>query len=245
MKRYVLPAVLCASVLSACSGPQKTLLVDSYPPGATVVEDSSGNRYITPATIPYQVNSEYVDAEGCLRVQSLTVVWPSGANRSLNGGLRFDSAATYLSNIDLSAGGTALDTTGLKPLKPVEYILLCGERDTWALAVERPDVPGLEYDRAAGRRIEIRREIDRRRGERTFNRGMGEFACALAGNGRSCSRSADYRYERPRHRDYGPAIRMAPDGSFVPGNPKLCPDGSWVGGDRCVQAPDGSFIGVD
>jgi hypothetical protein len=44
-------------------------------------------------------------------------------------------------------------------------------------------------------------------------------------------------------REGGP--RLAPDGSWVPGGAptRLCPDGSYVSGERCVLAPDGSYVG--
>jgi hypothetical protein len=41
----------------------------------------------------------------------------------------------------------------------------------------------------------------------------------------------------------GAEIRLAPDGTFVQGQPNLAPDGTFVGG-RPEIAPDGSFVGT-
>ena len=35
--------------------------------------------------------------------------------------------------------------------------------------------------------------------------------------------------------------QLAPDGSWVGGNPQLAPDGTWVGGSNPELAPDGSW----
>jgi len=57
---------------------------------------------------------------------------------------------------------------------------------------------------------------------------------------------------------FGYYTQMAPDGSFVGGNPQMAPDGSFVGGNgpvtmcpdgtfvsgSCQMAPDGSFVGI-
>lgn len=40
--------------------------------------------------------------------------------------------------------------------------------------------------------------------------------------------------------------KMCPDGSYVAGNKrKLCPDGSYVDGSRCKLMPNGTYIGVN
>jgi len=37
-------------------------------------------------------------------------------------------------------------------------------------------------------------------------------------------------------------MRLCPDGSYVSGNRcKLCPDGTYIGGNRCKLKPDGSY----
>lgn len=40
-------------------------------------------------------------------------------------------------------------------------------------------------------------------------------------------------------------IQMAPDGSYVDGQPQMAPDGSYLGSGNIEMAPDGSYIAVE
>ena len=42
----------------------------------------------------------------------------------------------------------------------------------------------------------------------------------------------------------GGGCSMAPDGTFVDGEPQMAPDGSYVGGEP-TMTPDGSYVGSD
>ena len=45
-------------------------------------------------------------------------------------------------------------------------------------------------------------------------------------------------------RIWGDEINLAPDGTWVSGDPHEAPDGTWVGG-MPQEAPDGTWVGSD
>lgn len=167
-RMFVAAAAVLA--LAACAAPQKTLYVDAYPQGATLIEADTGNQHLTPATISYyEVIPEHMDANGCVHVKPFTAVWPSGVRRTISG-LRIPGNAN-----DSSSSSAPLDTSGLKPLPQERPILLCGEWASYTINVKRPDAPGLEYDLAVAREQAIAREIRRLKGETALAEGLGTF----------------------------------------------------------------------
>ena len=73
-------STICALAFIALIGcaPQKSLTVYTNPPGATLYE-KGGATYMSPATVYYDGDPAYTDAQGCVLVQPFTAVWSSGA----------------------------------------------------------------------------------------------------------------------------------------------------------------------
>ena len=75
MKSMIYALVFLA--LIGCA-PQKSLTVYTNPPGATLYGKGGATR-TSPATVYYDIDSAYIDSQGCYLVQPFTAVWSSGA----------------------------------------------------------------------------------------------------------------------------------------------------------------------
>lgn len=229
---HLLIASLSGLLLVACA-PTYSLSIQTEPQGALLVEQGTGAQYRSPAVVAYQLTEQHRGSDGCFRVRPYMAYWASGV------------------------------TTGFS-----DPIPLCGNHTSWTLTIERPaGAPGLEQDVGAAvareRELElaqleqeIRRLESQAYAASSWNQAGYAMGCAIAG-GCSQSRSGyaagpqrQLGGVRPGSTGYsspsaGPnqSPLMAPDGSFVMGQPTLCPDGTFVSGGRCSLAPDGSFVG--
>jgi hypothetical protein len=222
MKLYLMTASLSGSLLVACA-PTYSLTVHTEPQGALLVEQGTGAQLLAPVVLTYELTEQHRGSDGCFRVRPVVAHWASGV------------------------------TAGSSDLIP-----LCGNHTSWTLTIERPaGAPGLEQDRAAAaareRDLELARieqEIMRLESQAHAASSWEEagyaMGCAIAGG---CSRSgldsawtgsAGYSSRSPAPYQ---SPSMAPDSSFVMGQPTLCPDGTYVGRGGCSLAPDGSYVG--
>ena len=224
MKLHPRIGFLSGALLVACA-PTYSLTVHTEPQGALLVEQGTGAQYLSPAVVTYEVTEPHRASDGCFHVLPFVAHWASGA------------------------------TAGSSDLIP-----LCGNYTSWTLMIERPaGAPGLEQDLAAAaareRELElaqIEQEIMRLESQalaaHSWQQGGYAIGCAIAGG---CSRSEpDSAWTSSA--GYGPTSpgryqspTMAPDTSFVMGQPTLCPDGTYVGSGGCSRAPDGSYVGTD
>jgi hypothetical protein len=219
MMLHLLIAWLSGALLVGCA-PTYSLTVHTEPQGALLAEQGTGAQYRSPAVLTYELTEQHRGSDGCFRVRPVVAHWASGV------------------------------TAGSSDLIP-----LCGNHASWTLVIERPaGAPGLEQDLAAAAARE--RELELARIEQEIRRLESQayaassleqtgyaMGCAIAGGcplDGGWTGSAGYG-SRSQERYQSPS--MAPDGSFVMGQPTLCPDGTFVSGGRCSLAPDGSFVG--
>ena len=221
MKPY--RVIVCLGALVAACAPTYSLTVQTNPQGALLVEEGTGAQFVSPAVLTYQLAAQQRRSDGCFYVRRLVAHWTSGA------------------------------TTG-----PPQPISLCGNYSSWTLTIERPaDPPGLEQDIAAA--IARQRELESARINQEIARlemqalaapswqaaGYG-IGCAIGGG---CPKSqpggfgtGSAPYSSPMSIPYE-SPSLAPNGTYVMGQPTLCPDGSYVGAGGCSLTPDGSYVG--
>lgn len=73
-------SVVVLIVLTGCvaENATKTLNIHSVPEGATLTERRTGAKHKTPVSLQYPVDQRFVDANGCLTVNSFIAQWGSG-----------------------------------------------------------------------------------------------------------------------------------------------------------------------
>jgi hypothetical protein len=104
--------VWIALVLAACGTPQKTLLVNTAPQGALIVDETSGHQTLSPATLYYDAAAldRHRDAYGCSQVAPLSVHWRSGVMSSTGGPVRLCGSGSSWQITVQRPSGPGLDT---------------------------------------------------------------------------------------------------------------------------------------
>ncbi len=64
--------------LAACAAPQKSLTITTVPEGAVLFELGTGQRYVAPVTVYYDLDERFVDSRGCFHAQPFIAIWASG-----------------------------------------------------------------------------------------------------------------------------------------------------------------------